>query len=83
MPEELKIGVCGIACAKCPQYTSGKCKGCSPEVPVDICPLPKCAEKKGVEFCFNCLEFPCEKNYKGGPIQSALLDYWKSQKKEG
>ncbi len=79
MAEKLKIGVCGIACGKCPEYTSKRCKGCNPEIPANICPLPKCAENKGAELCFNCSEFPCEKNYKGGPIASALLDHWKKQ----
>ena len=80
MNKELKIGVCGIACGKCAEYISNRCKGCSPEIPADICPLPTCAENKRADICFNCSEFPCEKNYKGGPIVFALLDHWKKQK---
>ncbi|MBL7156376.1 MAG: DUF3795 domain-containing protein [Candidatus Pacebacteria bacterium] len=80
MNQELKIGVCGIVCGKCPEYISNRCKGCSSKIPADICPLPTCAESKRIKICFNCFEFPCEKNYKGGPIVSALLDHWKKQK---
>jgi hypothetical protein len=79
MAKELKIGVCGIVCGKCPEYINERCKGCSPKVPADICPLPKCADDKGMSCCFDCAEFPCEKNYKGGPIASELLDHWKKQ----
>jgi len=77
MAEELKIGACGIACCKCPEFE--KCGGCSIKVPDDVCPLPKCVDSKGIKLCFDCPEFPCEKNYKGGPIDSALLDHWKKQ----
>ncbi len=77
MEKEPKIGVCGIACFKCREYIKEKCKGCSAAIPEKICPLPKCAKQKEVNLCFDCSEFPCDKNYKKGPIASALLDYWK------
>jgi hypothetical protein len=80
MNKEMKMGACGIACYKCPLYLKDKCKGCSIDIPEDICPLPKCAQEKGVNSCFECKEFPCDKNYKKGPIVHALLDYWKKEK---
>ena len=76
---EGKIGVCGLACYKCVKFKTDECKGCSPKIPADICPLPSCAKKKGVEVCFEYDEFPCEKNYKGGPIARELLDHWKGE----
>lgn len=68
-----KIGVCGLACYKCPKYKSEDCPGCRPN---EFCPLPECAQQQGVEFCFDCKQFPCKKNYEGGPVISDLLDHW-------
>jgi len=73
------IGVCGLACFKCRKFKQDECKGCSPKISADICPLPSCAQEKGVEVCFDCKEFPCENNYKGGPIVAELLDHWKDK----
>jgi len=77
MNNELKIGVCGLACGKCPMYIKKECQGCRPN---EACPLPKCAQEKGIAFCFECKEFPCKLSYEKGPIVSGLLDYWKSKK---
>lgn len=73
----IKIGTCGLACGKCPVFKKGKCPGCQPN---DFCPLPKCAKEKGVELCFDCKEFPCDKSYNGGPIVKELLDHYKKEK---
>ena len=73
---ELKIGVCGLVCSKCPKYKIKECPGCQPN---EFCPLPACAKEKEVDCCFNCGDFPCEKNYKGGPIIKELLDHWKKK----
>jgi len=66
----MKIGVCGIACEKCPRMVAGKCpsgwQGCVPkENP--FCMIASCAHKKGIRLCFECPEFPCETT-KSGPI---------------
>jgi hypothetical protein len=40
------------------------CHGCkSPEAAIVCadCPTKVCAESKGVEFCFECAEFPCQR----------------------
>jgi hypothetical protein len=71
----IKIGVCGLLCEKCPKYKAEECPGCRPN---KFCPLPACAKEKGVDYCFDCEEFPCNKNYKGGPIVKELLDHWKN-----
>ena len=77
MNGELKIGICGITCGKCPEYTAKRCPGCRPN---EICPLPACAKERGLDFCFQCKDFPCKLNYEKGPIVSELLDYWKGKK---
>lgn len=77
MQENIKIGTCGLACFKCPKYASKKCPGCRPN---EFCPLPECAENKGVNLCFECEEFPCNLNYEKGPIVKGLLDFYKRDK---
>ncbi len=77
--DKLKIGVCGLVCSKCPKYVTKECSGCQPN---EVCPLPVCAKGKGLDYCFDCKEFPCQKNYKKGPIVSELLDHWKGNKNE-
>jgi len=72
----MKIGVCGIACEKCPLMTKGKCpngiQGCIPKEN-KFCKIATCAFKKGEKLCFECSEFPCETT-KLGPIK---YDYCK------
>ena len=66
----MKIGICGIACEKCPQRKKGKCpngeQGCIPKEN-KFCKIANCAYQKGVTCCFECEDFPCE-NTKCGPI---------------
>lgn len=77
MSKNLKIGVCGLICSKCPCYVSKKCQGCQPN---EFCPLPACAKEQKVDTCFECKKFPCKKNYKSGPIIKELLDHFKDSK---
>jgi hypothetical protein len=64
----MKIGVCGIACEKCPRMVRGQCpngdKGCLPREN-KFCAICTCAFRKGVGLCFECAEFPCEATRKG------------------
>jgi hypothetical protein len=73
MNNNQKIGVCGLACFKCPKFAKKECPGCEPN---EFCPLPQCADK-GIGFCFKCKEFPCDLHYKKGPLQKDLLDFHK------
>lgn len=73
----MKIGVCGIACEKCPKMTKGQCPngdiGCKPKEN-KFCAIATCAFKKGIALCFECLEFPCETTKKG-PISYGYCCY--------
>jgi len=42
-------------------FSAGKCMGCRKEqcVLFKSCNVRKCSENKQVDFCFQCLEFPC------------------------
>jgi hypothetical protein len=59
----MKIGVCGIACEKCPRMTKVSClngeTGCIPrENP--FCKIASCAFAKNVRLYFECPDFSCE-----------------------
>ena len=43
-------------------FSTGKCKGCRKEkcVLFKSCKVRACSERKGVDFCFQCAEFPCK-----------------------
>ncbi|MHA2299196.1 MAG: DUF3795 domain-containing protein [Candidatus Hodarchaeales archaeon] len=73
----MKIGVCGIACEKCPRMTSGTCpngeQGCRPKEN-KFCAIATCAFTKGMDLCFECQEFPCETT-KLGPIKYEYCQY--------
>ncbi|MCL2682066.1 MAG: DUF3795 domain-containing protein [Bacteroidales bacterium] len=42
-------------------FSFGKCKGCRKEKCAVFkgCNVRECSENKGVDFCFQCSEFPC------------------------
>jgi hypothetical protein len=73
----MKIGVCGIACEKCPRMVQGACpngdQGCRPRSN-ELCKIASCAFAKGVRWCFECSEFPCETT-KLGPISYGYCQY--------
>ena len=73
----MRIGVCGIACEKCPQMTKGQCpngeSGCIPRQN-QFCKIASCAFEKGSRFCFECAEFPCELT-RSGPISYGYCEY--------
>ena len=73
----MKIGVCGIACEKCPTMAKGKCpnghEGCRPKEN-RMCAIATCAFKKGEELCFQCPDFPCETT-KQGPLSYGYCQF--------
>lgn len=56
---------CGIYCKRCPGIKVYQCKGCRPQKgqihKFPVCKTYECVNLKGIEFCFQCDEFPCEK----------------------
>ena len=41
---------------------SGSCTGCRDRgCLLKECPLPACVRERGVDFCFQCPDFPCER----------------------
>jgi hypothetical protein len=56
---------CGLPCFECPAHEQGLCKGCRNEkgkcgVNPMLCRVYPCAEEKGVTFCYECSDFPCD-----------------------
>ncbi len=74
---DMKIGVCGIACEKCPRMVRGLCpngeKGCVPKEN-EMCKIATCAFSKGIKLCFECADFPCQTT-KCGPIIYSYCTY--------
>jgi hypothetical protein len=66
----MKVAVCGLACEICPLMTRGECpngdEGCMPKMN-RMCKISTCAFERGVRYCFQCPDFPCETT-KSGPI---------------
>ena len=73
----MKVGVCGIACEKCPRMQKGICPngmvGCTPRLN-KMCQIATCAFNKGVKLCFECAEFPCDTT-KAGPISYGYCQF--------
>jgi len=58
------ISCCGLNCAKCKLLASNECQGC--RGPLDQhwspgCEFLPCAKEKGITYCFECDDFPCDK----------------------
>jgi len=44
-------------------FTQADCSGCRyGEAPFPLCAAKTCFKEKGVDFCFQCGEYPCERN---------------------
>ena len=55
------IAYCGVDCAACSDYQSGKCPGCRQTVwpEGDACLPVACCRDKGISCCGECPSFPC------------------------
>lgn len=75
------IGKCGIHCGACRLYFLNMCKGCL-SIYADEeakCPYYKCVENKGLDFCGECKEFPCEKHYGAMAVYAKAFLDWKKE----
>ena len=56
------------------QFSKASCNGCRGNnviCPLENCSAKNCHKAKGVDFCFQCDEYPCEKQFSG-----RLRDRW-------
>lgn len=64
------FSACGLNCGLCPRYQmdgTSKCPGCSGKdflTKHPKCGVLSCSQRKGLEYCFQCDEYPC-KRYDG------------------
>lgn len=64
--EKWDIAICGLNCAKCPDYHTTRCenecaRGLLGTHSSSDCVLLPCAREKGHRYCFECNEFLCQK----------------------
>ena len=73
-----QFAACGLNCGLCPRYyTEGpsRCPGCAGEGFSDVhptCGILSCCQRKNIEYCFLCDEFPCEKYDRWGDADSFI-----------
>ena len=62
-----EFAACGLNCGLCPRYYttgSSRCPGCGGEGFTEAhcsCGMLSCCQRKGLEYCFECDEYPCSK----------------------
>ncbi|MDL2220133.1 DUF3795 domain-containing protein [Eubacteriales bacterium OttesenSCG-928-N14] len=62
-----QLSACGINCGLCPRYYtdgSSRCPGCGGigfEQVRPTCGVISCCKRKGIEYCYQCEEYPCPK----------------------
>lgn len=54
------IGCCGFYCGSCPTFIKENCRGCILEHKEGDCFTHTCVTKKGLRFCGECPDFPCD-----------------------
>jgi hypothetical protein len=61
------FAACGLNCGLCPRYHTvgqSRCPGCAADGFLDAhpsCGVLSCCQRKGIEYCFDCDEYPCSK----------------------
>ncbi|WP_040196839.1 DUF3795 domain-containing protein [Candidatus Soleaferrea massiliensis] len=60
--ENPRFSLCGLNCALCPMHLNHYCPGCGGGEGHQPCAIIRCSQQhEGVEYCFMCDAFPCEK----------------------
>lgn len=56
------FSLCGLNCGLCPMFLNQYCPGCGGGEGNQSCKIARCGmEHGGVEYCFQCSQYPCEK----------------------
>ncbi len=91
-------GYCGLYCGACPNLLGAKagleqnvCFGCKSDINPEWCSncgLKACAQEKGLDFCYQCDEYPCAKleafkNSQEYPYHQEVYDYMRIIAQEG
>lgn len=63
--KEPLFSLCGLSCGLCTMHLGGYCPGCGGGEGNQSCAIAKCSvQHGGIQFCFECPEYPCER-YEG------------------
>ena len=57
--ENQNLPLCGLNYKLCPMFIGSYCGGCGNGN--QACSIARCGMSKGVEYCFACKNYPCEK----------------------
>jgi hypothetical protein len=75
------FSLCGLNCILCPKYNtvgSSRCPGCGGDDFYEkhpSCKVIKCSQEHGnIEFCFECVEYPC-KGYNSIGDRDSFISY--------
>ena len=76
------FSACGLNCGLCPRHQmegTSKCPGCSgieflKKHPA--CGVLSCCQRKGLEYCYQCDEYPCKK-YNGADQSDSFITHLK------
>jgi hypothetical protein len=75
-----EFAACGLNCGLCPRYyTKGasRCPGCAAKGFFEVhpsCGILSCCQRKGIEYCFECSEYPCSK-YDGVDLSDSFITH--------
>ena len=65
------LSLCGLNCGLCPMLLDGHCGGCGHGN--QSCKIARCSLKHGgLEYCFECSEYPCETYLCAGEFDSFI-----------
>lgn len=76
------FSACGLNCGLCPRYQmdgTSRCPGCSGEgflTKHPACGVLSCSQRKGLEYCYQCDEYPCKK-YDGADQSDSFITHLK------
>lgn len=71
------FSACGLNCGLCPRYQmsgASKCPGCGEGFlrKHPTCGALSCTQRKGLQYCHQCAEYPCKKYDKSGEFDSFI-----------
>jgi hypothetical protein len=75
-----QFSACGLNCGLCPRYHTlgtSKCPGCAGDdflTKHPKCGVLSCSQRKGIEYCYQCDEFPCKK-YDGADKSDSFISH--------
>jgi hypothetical protein len=74
------FSACGLNCGLCPRYHTvgkSKCPGCAGDgfsAVHPLCGVLSCCQRKGVDYCFLCEDYPCKK-YDGADLYDSFITH--------